>query len=324
MKIKRRSRRQNSFIDAHRRENKGLFELKINMLSVSTIFAILNWSLVLLSIFVYILVFIIYIILIKQPRENDATLLLTVNTCLSGFVTAIALLIMVSSNLFNEFLLINLNLCYIIGLLYDIFECSIYYSYCLQAFYRFFRVIYYRKRSLLSLKLYKYLILIQWLLATLLIIPTIFLQWYIHLPTEKFCLIPYTNITGSIYLIIVLYSIPLITIIIIYILITKHIRITTAIRIQERQRNLRDLTVIKRIIICVLILILLRFPTIIFIIFGIINGYLYSLTYAIVGFITSLCLIFIGLISILITNKFNEQIRKYFNQVNNRIQPIQN
>jgi hypothetical protein len=118
--------------------------------------------------------------------------------------------------------------------------------------------------------------------------PTIFLKWYIILPGENYCLVPYRNITGSIYLIIVLYSIPLFSIILVYILITKYIHSTTMIRIRERTRNLRDLTVMKRIIACVLMLILLRFPTIIFILFGVFNGYLYFLTYPIVGLLLQL------------------------------------
>ena len=228
---------------------------------------------------------------------------------------------MVSSNLFGGFLSNNMDFCNVFGLFYDIFECSIYYSYCLQSIYRLIRVIYYRKRYLLSLKLYKILIFGQWLLAIALILPTLFLKWYIRLPGENYCLIPYTNIVGSIYLILVLYSIPLLTIISIYLLITRHIRSTTVIRITERQRNLRDLTVIKRIIICVFMLILLRFPTIIFIIFGVINGQLYSLTYAIVGLVTAICLILIGLVTISITNKFKKELFKHFYRNNNQTQP---
>jgi len=246
------------------------------------------------------------------------------NTTLSAFLTSLTVLIMVSSNLFKGILLTNIDFCFVFGLFYDIFECSIYYSYSLQAFYRLIRINYYTNRSLLSLKLYQMLIIIQWLIIILLLFPTILLKWYIRLPTENYCLIPYTNIIGSIYLIIILYSIPLLTIILIYILITKYIRTTRIIRINERQRNLRDLTILKRIIITVSILIILRFPTIIFILFGLINGYLYKLTYTIVGLVTSLCLIFISIIIILMTNQFKKEIFKYFNSNNNQIHPTNN
>jgi hypothetical protein len=297
------------------------------MLLVATVIGIINWCLTVISIIIFLFIFIIYIKMIKEGGDNDVSIRLTMNTCLAAFSTSITVITMVSSNLFNGFLLFNMNFCYVWGLFYDIFECSIYYSYCLQAFYRLFRVIYYKKKFLASFKLYKMLILFQWFLSIILILITLFLKWYIHLPGEKYCLIPYTNLTGSIYLIVILYSIPLITIIIIYILITKHIRSstsTTIIRIRERERNLRDLTVIKRIILSVCMLIILRFPTIIFILFGVINGYLYSLTYAIVGFVTAICLVLIGLIVISSTNQFKNYLFRYFNhQIHPLNAPVQ-
>jgi hypothetical protein len=294
------------------------------MLSIKTIFSITNWSLTLISIFLFLLIIIIYIKTIKEDREKDVSLLLTMNTCLAAFLTSLCVITMVSSNLFHGFLLIDINFCYIFGLCYDIFECSIYYSYSLQSFYRLIRVIYYRKRTFLSYNLYRILIIIEWFIAIGLLIPTIFLKWYIILPGENYCLVPYRNITGSIYLIIVLYSIPLFSIILVYILITKYIHSTTMIRIRERTRNLRDLTVMKRIIACVLMLILLRFPTIIFILFGVFNGYLYFLTYPIVGLVTAICLILISLIILTITNKFKKQLFKFFNKTNNQINPATN
>jgi hypothetical protein len=297
------------------------------MLPIGTIIGIMNWCLTLISIFIFLFIFLIYIKLVKEGEDNDVSIRLTMNTCLAAFLTSITVITMVSSNIFNGFLLFNMNFCYVWGLFYDILECSIYYSYSLQAFYRLFRVIYYKKKFLASLKLYKMLIFCQWFFSIILILITLFLKWYIHLPTEKYCLIPYTNLIGSIYLIVILYSIPLLTIIIIYILITKHIRSsssTTIIRIRERERNLRDLTVIKRIILSVFMLIILRFPTIIFILFGVINGYLYSLTYAIVGFVTAICLILIGLITISSTNQFKNHLFRYFNHqihpLNTRVQ----
>jgi len=292
------------------------------MLSAGNIFGIINWCLTLISIFIFILILFIYIKIRNQERETDVSILLTMNTCLSAFLTSIAVIIMVSSNIFKDFLLYNIKFCYIFGLFYDIFECSIYYSYSLQSFYRLCRIIYYKNKYFSSYKLYKMLILIQWLLTSCLLIPTLIVNWYIRLPSENYCLIPYTNLIASFYLILVLYSIPLLTIITFYILITKYIHSTTILQIKQRERNLRDLTVIKRISICVFILICLRFPTIAFIIFGILNGHLYFLTYAIVGFVTASCLIFIGLITISITNKFKKEILKYFNKTTNQIQPL--
>jgi hypothetical protein len=59
-------------------------------------------------------------------------------------------------------------------------------------------------------------------------------------------------------------------------------------------------------------------------IYGVIVGSLYSLTYGIVGVITSVCLIFIGIITINTTSQLRKQVLVLFLHQNNRInaQPI--
>jgi len=294
------------------------------MVSCQTIFGITSWSLTCISIIIFVFIFIIYIRAIKEERESDVSLLLTINTCLAACLTSLSVLMMISSNIFNGFLLNNYNFCCAFGLFYDMFECSIYYSYCLQSFYRLIRTVYYRKRSLLSYNLYRILIIVQWVITVCLVSPTIYYKWYVMLPEEYYCLVPYVNILGSVYLLVILYSIPLFSIISIYIFITRYIRSTTMIRLRERARNLRDITVMKRIILCILMLILLRFPAIIFIIFGVFNGSLFFLTYPILGLVTATCLTFIGLITITITNKFKKQVFKIYNEIGTQIYPTTN
>jgi hypothetical protein len=65
----------------------------------------------------------------------------------------------------------------------------------------------------------------------------------------------------------------------------------------------------------------LRFPTIIFIIYGLIVGELYSLTYGIVGLITSICLILIGLIIIHTTPVIRKNIFIFLNIGDNQVSP---
>ncbi|CAF4058101.1 unnamed protein product [Rotaria sordida] len=281
------------------------------MFSIATFLGIVNLCLVIIAILIFLLIFII--IFTHHEELNDISLVLTCNTCLAAFLTCITEFFMTISNLTTGFLNYNLYFCYGWGLLYDIFECSIYHSYCLQAFFRLCRVVFYKKKSLLSFSLYYILIIGQWLISIGLFIPTILLQWYIHLPTETYCLVPYTDIGASTYLIIILYLIPLVSISLIYVWITKFIRssahpTTLIIVAKQRQRNLRDLTIIKRIVILILILIVLRCPTIIFIIYGVIARHLYSLTYSIVGLITSAFLTIIGLITIDITPQLKKNI----------------
>ncbi len=293
------------------------------MLSTGIILGITNWCLIYTAIVIY---FLIFFCLFKSRRElRDVALLLTAHTCVSAFLVCVTSCVMVSSNLFSGFLLNNMKFCYAWGLFYDIFECSIYYSYCLQAIYRLCRIVFYKKKFLVSHSLYVILIMGQWLLILILLLPPIFVNWYTRLSTENYCLIPYTYIGPETYHILLLYLIPLLCLTTIYIWITRYMRSVTRtptlmIAAAQRVRNQRDLTVIKRILMLISILIVLRFPTIIFMIYGAINGSLYPLTYGIVGLITSMCLILIGIITINITSQLRKQVLNIFFQQNNRIQ----
>jgi hypothetical protein len=77
--------------------------------------------------------------------------------------------------------------------------------------------------------------------------------------------------------------------------------------------------VIKRIIMMMSILIVLRFPTIVFMIYAAITGSIYPLTYGIVGIITAVCLILIGIITAHITPQLRKEVLKFFNQYDNRV-----
>ncbi len=285
------------------------------MLPTSTLFGIVNWFLIYIGIFLFLLIF---VIVCKYCRElRNISFFLTCNTCLSGLLTCLTVCLMTASNLFNGFLIVNLKFGCIWGLFFDIFECSIYHSYYLQSLYRLCRVVFYKKKSLQSNSLYLILIVVEWLLILILLLPPYFLNWYARLPTENYCLIPYTSVGPEIYHILVLYTIPLVCIISTYICITRFIHnssrtISVRIGTQQRQRNQRDLMIIKRIIVLISILVLLRFPTVIFMIYGIINGSLYPLTYAIVGLITAICLIIIALITIYITPQLRKPMRHFF------------
>ncbi|CAF0830326.1 unnamed protein product [Rotaria sp. Silwood1] len=293
------------------------------MLSIATILGIINWC----SVFICILIFLlIFAFIYKCRRElHDASLLLTCYTCLVTLLTCFTMIVMTSSNLFTGFLIYNMKFCFAWGLFYDIFECAIYYSYCLQAIYRLCRIVFYTKKFLASSSLYFILIICQWLLILAFLVPPVFVDWYARLPTEKYCLIPYTYVIAEVYHILILYLIPLICIGIIYIWITTFMRRTTRastiiIAVIQRQRNQRDLTVIKRIIMLIGVLILLRFPTIIFMVYAIIVGRLYPLTYGIVGVITSTCLIFIGVATIYTTPPLRKLIHNHFLHYNNQVQ----
>ena len=177
--------------------------------------------------------------------------------------------------------------------------------------------LFHQKKSLTSYSLYTIVTIVQWISTFVLLLPPIPLKWYIHLPTEKYCLIPYTDINAEIYHIVILYAIPLVCISTIYawiILFVHHSSRapTVVIVAAQRKRNLRDLIVVKRIVILIAVLVLLRFPTIIFMIYGITVGHLHPLTYSIVDLIASACLIFIILMTVYITPPLRKNIFVFF------------
>ena len=275
------------------------------------IIGVISWCFIFIAMIIFLS---ICVTVYKSRREmEDVSMLLICNTCLGALLTCFTMCITIGSDLTTGFLTNNLHFCYAWGLFYDISQCSIYYSYCLQAIFRLCRIVFYKKKSLVSYSLYIIMSISQWLLTLALLLPPIPLKWYSRLPTEKYCLIPYTDVGGEMYHITILYVIPLVCISTTYVWIIIFVRYfsrttTVVIAATQRQRNLRDLTIVKRIVILVSVLVLLRFPTIIFMIYGITSGGIYSLTYSIVGLITSVCLIIIGCMTIYITPPLRKNI----------------
>jgi cbb3-type cytochrome oxidase subunit 3 len=153
------------------------------MLGLATILGIFNWCLVFIAIFIYALIF--YLMSRCSREARDISLLLTFNTCAAALLTCLTVSVMISSNLFRPFLVENMSFCLLWGLLYDVFQCSIYHSYCLQAFYRLCRVVFYKQKSLVSWSIYLILIVCQWSWILALLIPPVFINWYTRLPTEN-------------------------------------------------------------------------------------------------------------------------------------------
>lgn len=108
------------------------------------IIGIINWCLIFITMLIYILIF--SMIRYGRRQIKDVSILLVLNTCLAAFLTSCTTCIMTSSNLFGGYLMQNLTFRYIWGFLYDVLECAIYYSYCVQSFYRLCRVVFYKKK----------------------------------------------------------------------------------------------------------------------------------------------------------------------------------
>ncbi|CAF4153795.1 unnamed protein product [Adineta steineri] len=292
------------------------------MVAAGTIIGIISWCINFIAILIFLAIIIIGI---KHRRElSDISLVLTHNTCVAALLTCLSVAVMGISSLSNGFLTFNLTFCCVWGLLYDMFQCSIYHSYYLQAFYRLCRVVFYKKKSLVSYSFFIMLVIGQWSFTIIILLPPFFLNWYAQLPYDQYCLVPYTHAMAEMYHILILQLIPLMCITSTYIWITVFVRYLSrtpsiVLATNQRQRNIRDLTVIKRIVILISILIALRFPSIIFMIYAVVVGQLYPLTFGIVGLITSVCMIFMGIMIVYITPQLRKNLCTVFHLRNNQV-----
>jgi len=129
---------------------------------------------------------------------------------------------------------------------------------------------------------------------------------YQYLPLQYRCWISFENIRGLLLATTIIYICPLLTILFISIYIIRYVRQTN----QIRQRQQRDLIVIKRISIFILVLTCIGLPTVSILFIWIISGKLIPIAYHIQGLSMSIGLFFAAICFAFIT----PQIQEIFNQ----------
>ncbi|CAF1029813.1 unnamed protein product [Adineta steineri] len=158
-------------------------------------------------------------------------------------------------------------------------NCTIYYSNTLQSIYRLCRVIFYRKQSLQSFQLYQILILIQWILCFLVMIPGLLLGNFKYLKDDYLCQIDYTSLQDICMNGILAYAIPLYTTIGCYLYTLRKMRrgnnrlILTMTQIQQISAR-RDLIVLSRICTLLGLLLTISIPAMIAYFIYLSSGYL--------------------------------------------------
>ncbi|CAF3984516.1 unnamed protein product [Adineta steineri] len=150
----------------------------------------------------------------------------------------------------------------------------LYMTFVNQAFYRLIRIVYSQNRRFQSLKLYIMLPIIEIIIITsILLCVFIPLNEMIYLPNDHFCTISFTNIPGVLSSASVVYMCPFCCLLFIYIHITRFIcqqgNIQTLV---IKQRQARDLLIIRRILIIVSLLLILGIPAMTLIFMFIITG----------------------------------------------------
>ncbi|UJR24488.1 hypothetical protein I4U23_005863 [Adineta vaga] len=143
------------------------------------------------------------------------------------------------------------------------FICLIYCSITLQSFHRLCRVVFHTKKSLQSIRLYQILIVIQWIICLLIMIPGLLFDFFKYSNNDYLCQIDYTSLIKTCINGILTYAFPVYGSIGCYYYTLRKIRgrnhnlILTMTNIQQINVR-RDLIVLYRI--CILVGLLMTIP----------------------------------------------------------------
>ena len=135
-------------------------------------------------------------------------------------------------------------------------KINLFVNFSIQTYHRFILIVHFQCTSFRSMNLYIKIILLQWIIYPLLLLPIILNKNLVY-QSEKFvCQISFSNTSLFIYLLIISYGIPVFFIIILHICIAHRIKQSWKF---HRQRRLSDTYIIypiQRIALIVLVLII--------------------------------------------------------------------
>ncbi|CAF1421788.1 unnamed protein product [Adineta steineri] len=198
-----------------------------------------------------------------RPFTTNVPILLTFNTYLSLTLTCVTMSIIYIYNLYGDlhsFVSVKDHWCQLRTYFVNVCFCSLYYSCVLQSIFRLFRVVFYKKKLLQSKQFFIIAIILQWFLSFILTLSNLFNDDYQHLPFLYRCWISFLNTRGLLLAALIIYGWPLITIVSIYTYIVRYIHQTN--QIQRKKTIKRDLLILKRITIFVLVITGIGLPTI--------------------------------------------------------------
>ena len=227
-------------------------------IDVSTVFGFFLLS---VSISIFLSFIIIFLILTTKTLFSPSNLLIG-NTCVT---TVFYLIISIVKILifYKEFVVSDTS-CRIQAYLCYVFLTLLMYSYVIQAISRLFFTILYKHRYLLNYKCHFILIICQIIVSFLIPLPSIITQDIRYRPL-KMCLIPMTNVLHVFYLHTLVFFIPFVVIVIIYIVILRRAIRSSLIVHQSWHRIRRDVELVRNILIIFTILLFCQLPSIIYI-----------------------------------------------------------
>jgi ABC-type multidrug transport system fused ATPase/permease subunit len=140
--------------------------------------------------------------------------------------------------------------CLLKGLVYQLNGCVYFYSFLLQAIYRFCRIVHPERRLFQSFTFYAILSVAQWIVAIAFLIVCFLLGYIAYLPDEYHCQFVTSNLHGSFIGMAGLFVIPFALTLLLYFYAMYYVRTqTTALTTINRDANIRrDLIVLTRLV----------------------------------------------------------------------------
>jgi hypothetical protein len=151
------------------------------------------------------------------------------------------------------------------------------------------------------------------ILICILFYPIVYWRDVIYLPQEHYCYVPYTNFRGILWLAFNCYGIPVMSLSLLYLRITVYLRRQTHNQtLMVKQRQDRDLLIIRRILITIGLLLALGIPGVVLLIMLRITGEEHPLLLRIEWFFVSLSMIGLSLSTVVFTPQLGNIVPKQF------------
>lgn len=264
------------------------------------------------------IIFLIIICINIRPLKSNVLQILISNTYLALIFSSITLIETSLTSFLGNIIpstLPSTSLCQVRVYLMQVGLSSVVYSFILQALFRLFRIVFYQKKKLRSLRVFSIAVILKWLLAFLINLLYILLNDIEYVPKEYRCAIPWTNIRAAIMVILLTYTFPVNMIFLIYFYIIRYVRRATNAMHNRQNKNKRDIAVFKRIIYLFTVLQILSVPLCVVLILNLVTNATISWSYYIQAFSLSLNQILVSIVLASVTPQIQEKFKWNRSQV---------
>ena len=217
---------------------------------------------------VFLSVFILTMILYVKALHHPANLLIC-NTCVASVLYVIITSINISCY-YTQIVLSDWS-CRIQGYLIYVCLTMLAYSYLIQGISRLFFTVLSRYRSILNYKSHAGLILAQIIVSLVIPLPSLITTNIGYRPLTM-CLIPVRHMMHVVYSFVSSYFVPLFTLVFVYRLIHRRVKLSSRLVQNTSRSTKRDLELTRNILILFMIFVLAGVPSIIYVAATVITG----------------------------------------------------